>query len=105
MNWYKFYPKDFLLGFVIGDAEELAFRRLIDAYYITEKPLSKSKVVIADITRMDEDVNDWVLTNYFIKTKSGWIIEAIQADIERRQHRTRINTLVGKRGGRPPKKE
>ena len=104
MNWYKFYPKDFLLGFVIGDAEELAFRRLIDAYYITEKPLSTNSVLIADITRMDDDVNDWVLTNYFTKTKSGWIIEAIQSDIKRRQHQIAVNRKFGKLGGRPPSK-
>jgi uncharacterized protein YdaU (DUF1376 family) len=38
--WYKFHVGDYITSTLhLSDAEDLAYRRLLDVYYLSEKPL------------------------------------------------------------------
>ena len=104
MDWYKHYIEAHAVETdEIPDAEDLAYRRMRDIYYTTEKPLPADVQVVSDWVKLDEDVVEPVLEKFFKSTPEGFIHEGWQMDIAQRQHVTEKNRENGKRGGRKPR--
>ena len=102
MKWYRF-PLDDYQKLQLADAEDLAFRRMIDLYYVREGPLPLAKQELEEAIRLDWDCIEPVLYGYFRQTETGWVNDWLQEDVERRIKRTQINISLGKKGGRPKK--
>ena len=64
--------------------EDIAYRRLIDLYYLHERPLN---VGIASVSRQigmrdnEADVKE-VLVEFFLLTESGWVNKRADSEIE-----------------------
>ena len=102
MHWYRFPVSNYLAQTRgLADAEDLAYRRLIDLYWLREKPLDFDDLQRA--VGLDLDCIMPVLTKFWIKTDQGWDHEELREQLRRRKaHR---NALVsnGNKGGRPKK--
>ena len=75
MNFYPFHIGDYLAHTAhLEPLEDLAYRRMIDLYYLREGPLPCATEEIAKLIRMRgqiETVNA-VLSEFFTVTESGW---------------------------------
>lgn len=97
MIWYKFHIGDYISHTMhLDDAEDLAYRRLLDWYYMSEKPLPLDVALVARRIRLDEDVVSPVLKEFFEKTKNGYINLRADDEIKAYNVRVDINRKVGK---------
>jgi len=64
--------------------EDLAYRRLLDEYYLHEHPLNVSVTAVARQIGMreHEDCIKFILDSFFILTESGWINTRADREIE-----------------------
>lgn len=78
MNYYPFHIGDYLSATRhLSWEEDAAYRRLLDTYYTTEKPLpvdlrSVCRLVMATTDGQRESVQI-VLEEFFIETPEGWV--------------------------------
>ena len=75
MNFYPFHPGDYTLRTGHLDLiEDLAYRRLIDLYYLNEAPLKGDIESIARVIRMRSNSAEVgsVLGEFFTETPDGW---------------------------------
>ncbi len=106
MIWYKFYLADYIKDtHYLGDAEDLAYRRLIDMYYMTEKPIPLETESVSRKIRLDLDIVESVLKEFFEKTPEGYRHSRCDKEITKYQHQVSINRQLAARGGRPKKTE
>lgn len=77
----------------LADAEDLAYRRLLDLYYLTEKPLPLDLAEVSRLIRLDDDVVEPVLRELFQRTPNGYIHP--QADAEIARNNRQINLEPG----------
>ena len=106
MIWYKFYLGDYITHTNhLSDAEDLAYRRLLDLYYISEKPIPLETESVARKIRLDLDITESVLGEFFDKGVDGYRNSRCDAEIAKYQHQVENNRTLGKRGGRPKKTE
>jgi len=106
MIWYKFHLGDYITHTLhLGDAEDLAYRRLLDLYYMSEKPIPLDTQAVSRKIRLDLDITESVLSEFFEKTEDGYRNSRCDAEIARYQHQVSTNRSLGKRGGRPKKTE
>lgn len=104
MIWYKFYLGDYITHTNhLSDAEDLAYRRLLDLYYISEKPIPLETESVARKIRLDLDITESVLGEFFDKGVDGYRNSRCDAEILKYQHQVENNRQLGKRGGRPKK--
>ena len=97
MIWYKFHIGDYISHTMhLDDAEDLAYRRLLDWYYMSEKPLPLDVALVSRRIRLDEDVVSPVLNEFFEKTKNGYINARADDEIKAYNVRVDINRKVGK---------
>ena len=97
MIWYKFHIGDYISHTMhLDDAEDLAYRRLLDWYYMSEKPLPLDLALVSRRIRLDEDVVSPVLNEFFEKTKKGYINARADDEIKAYNVRVDINRKVGK---------
>jgi uncharacterized protein YdaU (DUF1376 family) len=89
----------------LSDAEDLAYRRLLDLYYISEKPIPLETESVARKIRLDLDITESVLEEFFDKGVDGYRNSRCDAEITKYQHQVENNRQLGKRGGRPKKTE
>jgi len=102
MIWYKFHIGDYISHTMhLDDAEDLAYRRLLDWYYMGEKPLPLDTVLIARRIRLDEEVVTPVLNEFFEKTEDGYINGRADKEIAAYNVRVELNRRSAKLGGRP----
>lgn len=102
MIWYKFHIGDYISHTMhLDDAEDLAYRRLLDWYYMGEKPLPLDVVLVARRIRLDEDVVRPVLEEFFDKTDEGYINNRADKEILAYNVRVELNRRSAKLGGRP----
>ena len=86
MNWYKFDVEQYLrLTEHLPDAEDLAFRRMIDLYYLKEGPLPLDHDELETLVGLDWDCIEPVLRDFFHPTPEGYLNYALREDIERRK--------------------
>jgi uncharacterized protein YdaU (DUF1376 family) len=106
MIWYKFHIGDYLTHTVhLSDAEDLAYRRLLDLYYMSEKMIPLDHEVVARKIRLDLDITESVLGEFFERTEDGYFNNRCHAEVAKYQHQVENNRQLGKRGGRPKKTE
>ena len=106
MIWYKFHIGDYLTHTVhLSDAEDLAYRRLLDLYYMSEKMIPLDTEAVARKIRLDLDITESVLGEFFEKTETGYFNNRCHVEVAKYQHQVENNRQLGKRGGRPAKTE
>jgi uncharacterized protein YdaU (DUF1376 family) len=106
MIWYKFHIGDYLTHTVhLSDAEDLAYRRLLDLYYMSEKAIPLDTESVARKIRLDLDITESVLDEFFERTETGYFNNRCHAEVIKYQHQVENNRQLGKRGGRPKKTE
>lgn len=106
MIWYKFHLGDYITHTLhLSDAEDLAYRRLLDLYYMSEKPIPLETDSVSRKIRLDLDITESVLGEFFEKTPDGYRHHRCDEEIARYQRQVEINRSSGKRGGRPLKTE
>lgn len=101
MIWYKFHIGDYISHTMhLDDAEDLAYRRLLDWYYMSEKPLPLDVALVSRRIRLDEEVIEPVLKEFFVKTEEGY--RHLRCDVEITNYNIRAETSrrVGKLGGK-----
>ena len=106
MIWYKFHLGDYITHTLhLSDAEDLAYRRLLDLYYMSERPIPLDTDSVSRKIRLDLDITESVLSEFFEKTSEGYRNARCDVEIARYQHQVETNRSLGKRGGRPKKTE
>lgn len=85
----------------LPDAEDLALRRMIDAYFDREGPLPRDRHQLQALIRLDWDCIAPVLERFFDVDDDGYVQDDLQQEVERLQRRRRIAASNGARGGRP----
>lgn len=102
MKWYKFNVDAFLdLSTDLTNDEELALRRLRDAYYLTEEPLENNADLLVSIAGVPIENVEYVLDKFFKLKAQRWHDAQIDDAIARHRRQVEINTAIGKKGGRP----
>jgi uncharacterized protein YdaU (DUF1376 family) len=78
--------------------EDLAYRRLLDAYYLREKPLPKEVELVARLISMNDRLTDVerVLNEFFEATKAGWINKRADEEIFRFHKKLATASKAGK---------
>ena len=106
MIWYKFHLGDYITHTLhLSDAEDLAYRRLLDLYYMSEKPIPLDTDSVSRKIRLDLDITESVLSEFFERTDEGYRNSRCDAEIAKYQHQVETNRSLGKLGGRPKKTE
>jgi len=102
MKWYKFPVTEYRshIGHLV-DAEDLAFRRLLDWYWMSEQPIPADQ--IASITKLDIAESERVLKDFFVLKNGCYHLQWVDEELVKRQDRTKLNQKSGKLGGRPKK--
>ena len=84
MNYYAFHIGDYKAHTPhLSLIEDLAYRRMLDLYYLTESPLPDVKKIARAIC-MRENIEDiqTVLDEFFIDTEEGFIHERCEREIK-----------------------
>ena len=106
MIWYKFHLGDYITHTThLSDAEDLAYRRLLDLYYISERPIPLDTESVSRKIRLDLDITESVLDEFFERTEEGYRNHRCDLEIGKYQRQVETNRSLGKRGGRPKKTE
>lgn len=106
MHYYKFnvgnyYRRTHNLSLL----EDLAYRRMLDTYYLDEKPFPNDIAKIARKIGMRDSLDEVsiILEDYFLLQDDLWHNEKADEQIEAYQANAEVNKLNGKKGGRPRK--
>ena len=106
MIWYKFHLGDYITHTThLSDAEDLAYRRLLDLYYMSEAPIPLNTELVARKIRLDLDITESVLDEFFERTEDGYFNNRCDAEVAKYQAQCATNKRVGSQGGRPKKTE
>ncbi len=106
MHYYQFnigdYAKDTRH---LSNLEDLAYRRLIELYYDTEKPLCGDVKKLSRLVRMSEDIEsiESVLSDFFENIDDCFYHKRIESDIAQFQAKVATAKVNGAKGGRPKK--
>tara|TARA_R110000868_G_C10960892_1_gene768480 strand:- start:3741 stop:4403 length:663 start_codon:yes stop_codon:yes gene_type:complete len=106
VNYYKHHLGDYAKDTPhLTLLEHGAYRVLMDAYYIAEKPLTLDMERLYAIVRAtrpaERKVVDSVLAEFFIKDETGYHHKRIDEELEKYQEKATQNKANGNRGGRP----
>jgi uncharacterized protein YdaU (DUF1376 family) len=83
MYYYQFHIGDYRAATAhLSDIEDLAYRRLLDMYYDTEMPIPLDTHWVSRRLRIEPQVLDVVLADFFTKTESGWTNDKCQKTID-----------------------
>ena len=88
MNYYPFHVGDYAAHTAhLEPMEDLAYRRLLDQYYLREGALPADIQATAKLVRMRSFIADVesVLNEFFTLTDAGWVHKRCDAEIERMQ--------------------
>ena len=106
MIWYKFHLGDYITHTThLSDAEDLAYRRLLDLYYMSEKQIPLNTESVSRKIRIDLDITEAILDEFFERTDEGYFNGRCDAEIARYNKQVETNRSLGKKGGRPKKTE
>ena len=90
MNYFPFHLGDYAAHTAhLEPMEDLAYRRLLDQYYMREGALPADIQVTAKLIRMRSMISDVesVLKEFFVLTPAGWMHSRCEAEIEEMQER------------------
>ncbi len=106
MFYYQFNIGDYTKStHHLSNIEDLAYRRLLDLAYDTEKPLDLSVENLARLIRLKNNLTETqqILDEYFIKTKNGYIQKRVKKELDKYSSKVDAARKNGKKGGRPKK--
>ena len=102
MHYYQFHIGDYRSSTShLSNEEDLAYRRLLDMYYDTEKPIPTDIEWVARRLRMAPCDIYAVLKDFFKQTKEGWTNETAERNIKSYHEYLTKQSENGKKGGRP----
>jgi uncharacterized protein YdaU (DUF1376 family) len=106
MHYYSFHVSDYIHDTAhLSNYEDLAFRRLLDLYYTSEKPIPNQTHEVARRIRMSNQINavQTVLEEFFMfdMENNCWFHKRCDETIAAYQAKAERNREVGKLGGRP----
>ena len=106
MHYYSFHVSDYIHDTAhLSAYEDLAFRRLLDLYYTSEKPIPNRTHEVARRIRMSNQENavQTVLEEFFMFDMENdcWFHKRCDKAIADYQAKAERNREVGKLGGRP----
>lgn len=84
MNYYSFHIGDYAAHTQrLSLMEDLAYRRLIDAYYLAERPLNGNPTDVAREIGMLEQIDSvsYVLTKFFTASENGFLNDRCEKEI------------------------
>jgi uncharacterized protein YdaU (DUF1376 family) len=82
VKWYKFCAVDYQMKTIhLADAEDLAYRRLLDMAYITEKPIPLDTALVSRRIRIDQDIVEQVLNEFFERTEDGFRNRRVEEEV------------------------
>jgi uncharacterized protein YdaU (DUF1376 family) len=83
MNYYPFHIGDYISHTShLTDAEDLAYRRMIDLYYQSEQPFADVEYVARRVKSTPEIISV-LLSDFFVKTEDGWRNKRADEEIEK----------------------
>lgn len=85
----------------LSNEEDLAYRRLLELYYDTEKAIEDDIPLLAKRLRVAPEALSFVLKEFFSHTKDGWRNKRCDVVIKDYQEMADKNRKNGKLGGRP----
>ena len=105
MHYYPFNIGDYRAATAhLSNEEDLAYRRLLDMYYDTEKAIPADTQWVARRIRVAEDVIKSVLKDMFSQDENGcWTHGRAEQEISRYKALEERNRANGSKGGRPKK--
>lgn len=106
MNYYNFHIGDYLRDTAhLSLVEHGAYRRMLDLYYASEKPLPLDVPWLCRLVRADSeperDAVRFVLQHFFQKFEDGWHHKRCAAEIALAATKAKVARRNGKKGGRP----
>lgn len=104
MIWYKFHVGDYITHTLhLSDAEDLAYRRLLDMYYLTEKPIPKDIEIVCRKIRLDADIVESVLKEFFQPAVDGWFNQRCEEEILKYNKFLKHNQRIAKNSAKARK--
>ena len=106
MHYYQFNIGDYAKATRhLSNLEDLAYRRLMEIYYDTEKPLVNDVDKLARLINMRENKEEIevVLSDFFSLTDEGFYQKRIDEEIQHYNAKADTARVNGKKGGRPKK--
>lgn len=106
MHYYQFNIGDYAKRTRhLSNIEDLAYRRLIDLYYITELPIPDDINKTARLITMRENAEEIsnVLVDFFVLDNGFWHNKRADEEIINYHSKALVARANGKKGGRPPK--
>lgn len=104
MHYYQFHIGDYKAATShLSNEEDLAYRRLLDMYYDTEKPIPLDTQWVSKRLRIASEVVLEVLSDMFEKHDDGWFHNRCHEEIEHYHGLVEKNRRNGMSGGRPKK--
>jgi len=85
----------------LSNEEDLAYRRLLELYYDTEKAIEDDIPLLSKRLRVAPESLSFVLKEFFSHTKDGWRNKRCDVVIKDYQEMAEKNRKNGKLGGRP----
>lgn len=83
MKWYKFAAAEYQIKTVhLSDAEDLAYRRLLDMAYLSEKPIPLDVSLVSRRIRIDQDIVEQVLSEFFEQAEDGYHNRRVEQEVE-----------------------
>lgn len=104
MNYYNHHIGDFIRDAGHLDLiEEAIYRRLIDLYYLDEKPLAEDVGKVAKRIRAKDQIEavKAVLEEFFLPVNSGWKHKRCERELRDYREKAEKNRKNGAKGGRP----
>lgn len=100
MNHYPFNPSDYMMATAhLEPLHDLCYRRCLDLYYDTEKPLANAKQTLSKRLRVNEDVLSDILAEFFFEEEDGWHHKRCDIEIARYQAKSDSAKKAGSLGG------
>jgi uncharacterized protein YdaU (DUF1376 family) len=98
MHYYQFNIGDYASHTrYLTQSQDLAYRRLLDLYYLHEKPIPKENP--AALIGMNDCLTsvEQVLNDYFILTDKGWVNKRANEQIDEYRNKQKSASLAGKK--------
>ena len=106
MNYFPFHIGDYRSATMhLSNDEDLAYRRLIEWYYDTEKPIPVETQWVSRRLRVETEALETVLRDFFVLTDDGWKNDRCEREIAEYRNMRERNRGNGAKGGRPRKEE
>jgi uncharacterized protein YdaU (DUF1376 family) len=106
MNYYNFHIGDYISHTIhLSVEEDLAYRRLLDMYYDTELPIPNNIPLVSRKLRINAEVVETVLYEFFELTEDGFKNFRADNEIAEYQRFIEKQKANGRKGGRPKKSQ